>query len=261
MSTQQLWERKRILARSPIAVLVAVGVLLVAGCEDGADGPAVGSPITNGQSEAELADDGNGDTGADGGDGQGGGGGGGNTGGVGGGVSGGGGGSGGGSKEYEAPGAPIMVPARVQDQGLPISEVLKIMETGIREQCGGKLCVQLQVEQRDASEFCDNAFVYSDPGQRKYVKRGSTIVLVAGSKDCSPEAGGGEGESGGGEGGTGGEGETGGGEGGSSAGGSGGGDGESGGAGGSDDGEGEGESGSGEGDTGGESASGGGDLG
>ncbi len=88
-----------------------------------------------------------------------------------------------------APGAPIKVPARVMDQGRPLVDVLAEIETGIREQCGGKLCLEVEVEERDIDPFTKCDFVTTEPPQRSSVPRGSTVVVVAGAAPCeeSPE--------------------------------------------------------------------------
>ncbi len=85
-------------------------------------------------------------------------------------------------------GAPIMIPSIVQDQGRPLDEVAREIDSGIREQCGNDdLCVTLVVEQHD--EPCCTAcqFVRTEPPQGSEVERGTTVVIVSGSSPCPTE--------------------------------------------------------------------------
>jgi hypothetical protein len=101
------------------------------------------------------------------------------------------------NEENGAPGAPIDIPAEIQDQGRPLAEMQAIIEQGIREQCGGELCVQLAVE-HSAEDFDECTFIETRPPQRSSVARGSTVVIVAGSLPCptEPSEGGGSGSEG-----------------------------------------------------------------
>jgi hypothetical protein len=94
-----------------------------------------------------------------------------------------------------APGAPIRIPARVVDDGRPLADVLGEMTSGIKEQCGGTLCVTLQVEYSEPGlDRC--TFRRTRPPQRSTVPRGSTVVVVAGEDPCpSASDSGGEGTS------------------------------------------------------------------
>lgn len=90
-------------------------------------------------------------------------------------------------------GAPIKIPAAAQDQGRPLEEMRKIIESGIREQCGGELCVTLRVEPRNDS-FNSCQFVGTDPPQGTEVARDSTVVIVVGTQPCVDPPGGEDGE-------------------------------------------------------------------
>lgn len=83
-----------------------------------------------------------------------------------------------------APAAPIKIPAKTLDQGRPLSDLQAKIEAGIRDQCGGDLCVTLRVEYRDP-DFTRCAFVKTVPGQGSRVERGSIVVIVAGTNPCS----------------------------------------------------------------------------
>jgi hypothetical protein len=83
-----------------------------------------------------------------------------------------------------APGAPIQIPAKFDDEGRPLAEVTSEIQSGIRAQCGGELCVTLRTEHRDIAGFTSCQFVRTEPGQRTFVARGSIIVIVAGSELC-----------------------------------------------------------------------------
>jgi hypothetical protein len=52
-------------------------------------------------------------------------------------------------KDGKAPGAPIKISARDNDQGRPLSEVQTELESSIRQQCGGDLCVKIKVVHKD----------------------------------------------------------------------------------------------------------------
>jgi hypothetical protein len=89
-------------------------------------------------------------------------------------------------EEVGALGAPIDIPAEIEDQGEPLAQMRAFIEQGIRDQCGGELCVQLEVEHSDES-FDECQFVETRPQQRSSVARGSTVVIVAGTLPCPPE--------------------------------------------------------------------------
>ncbi len=90
--------------------------------------------------------------------------------------------------DARAIGAPIRIPAEVMDQGRPLGEMQEIIEGGIREQCGGELCVRLRVEARDDS-FKSCEFVETVPRQGTEVARGSTVVIVSGTQPCTDGTG------------------------------------------------------------------------
>jgi len=71
----------------------------------------------------------------------------------------------------------------VQDQGRPLDEVLPEMETRVRDQCGGQLCLEFQVVQREPS-FTQCTFVATEPPQDTEVARGSTVIVVVGTQPC-----------------------------------------------------------------------------
>ncbi|WP_249998351.1 hypothetical protein [Actinoplanes sp. M2I2] len=82
-----------------------------------------------------------------------------------------------------APGAPIRIPAKVTDQGAPLDGILGVIRAGIREQCGGKLCLTVKVRYtQDGLARCD--FWETIPPQRSTVPRGSTVIVVAGRDPC-----------------------------------------------------------------------------
>jgi hypothetical protein len=84
-----------------------------------------------------------------------------------------------------AAGAPIRIPARFQDQGRPLAEVTAEIETGLRDACGGDLCVTLRTEQRDVDGFTSCTFIATVPPQRSFVKRGGTVTILSGSAPCA----------------------------------------------------------------------------
>jgi hypothetical protein len=94
----------------------------------------------------------------------------------------------------EAIGTPIDVPAEIQDQGRPLADMRVLIEEGIREQCGGELCVDLEVE-HSVEDRDECTFVETRPPQRSRVQPGSTVVIVAGTLPCpsEPQEGGGSG--------------------------------------------------------------------
>ena len=90
-------------------------------------------------------------------------------------------------KPKEAPGAPIRIPARVDDQGRELDVVLGEMRSGIREQCGGELCLNLTVAYTSSNtDRC--TFWETSPPQRSMVPRGSTVTVIAGSEACPTPA-------------------------------------------------------------------------
>ncbi len=86
--------------------------------------------------------------------------------------------------DAEAIGAPIRVPTITMAPGAPLDDARDAIERRIREQCGGELCVELVVEQRDLHGVtaCDFAGIEPEPGT--WVQRGSTIVIVSGAQPC-----------------------------------------------------------------------------
>ena len=82
-----------------------------------------------------------------------------------------------------AVGAPVRIPREIADQGRALVEVWAELEEGLREQCGGELCVDLVLEESD-STFFTCQFVETRPRQQSEVERGSTVVVVAGSTPC-----------------------------------------------------------------------------
>ena len=92
----------------------------------------------------------------------------------------------GGDSDDEAAGAPINIPSFQQDQGRPLEEVLAEIESGVRDQCDGELCLELRVERSD-SNFTECRFVRTDPLQGSEVERGTTVVVIAGTLPCEDE--------------------------------------------------------------------------
>ena len=84
-----------------------------------------------------------------------------------------------------APGAPILIPARVTDMGRPLADVTAEIEAGVRQQCGGTLCLTLVHEQRANGDNTSCQFIATEPPQRTTVPRGSTVVIVSGSSPCT----------------------------------------------------------------------------
>jgi hypothetical protein len=95
---------------------------------------------------------------------------------------------GGRSKPGQAIGAPIKIPSIITDQGRPLAEVRSEIESGIREQCGGELCVTLRDEARDGSAYTSCQFWETDPPQGTSVDRGTTVVVVSGTEPCTTES-------------------------------------------------------------------------
>jgi len=90
-------------------------------------------------------------------------------------------------------GAPIRIPAATEDQGRPLGEMQEIIESGIRKQCGGELCVTLRVEPRnDSLKSCK--FDRTDPPQGTEVDRETIVVIVSGTQPCTDGPGGEGGE-------------------------------------------------------------------
>jgi hypothetical protein len=58
------------------------------------------------------------------------------------------------------------------------------IEAGVRDQCGGTLCLTLRHEERVIDGFTSCDFFATEPPQRTSVPRGSTVVIVAGSGPC-----------------------------------------------------------------------------
>jgi hypothetical protein len=92
----------------------------------------------------------------------------------------------GGGSDDEAPGAPIKIPSIVDDFGRPLNQVLAEIESGIRDQCDGELCVELRVEMSEPTlDKCQ--FVGTEPPQGSFVERDTTVVVVAGTLPCPGE--------------------------------------------------------------------------
>lgn len=91
--------------------------------------------------------------------------------------------------DAEAIGAPIRVPTIAFAGQASPGEVREVIERRIREQCGGELCVQVVVEQRDLAGVtaCDFAGIEPEPGT--WVERGTTIVIVSGTDPCDEPSG------------------------------------------------------------------------
>lgn len=83
-----------------------------------------------------------------------------------------------------AAGAPIQIPARFDDQGRPLAEVTSEIEAGLRDACGGDVCVTLRTEQRDIEGFTSCTFIATVPPQRSFVRRGGTVTILSGSAPC-----------------------------------------------------------------------------
>ena len=90
-------------------------------------------------------------------------------------------------KSGKAKGAPIRIPARIDDQGRPLAEVTAEIDTGVRDQCGGELCLVLRHKQEDVGTLTRCHFVRTEPHQRTLVPRGSTVVIVSGAAPCESE--------------------------------------------------------------------------
>lgn len=83
-----------------------------------------------------------------------------------------------------AAGAPIKIPSRFDDEGRPLAEVSAEIESGLRDACGGELCVTLRTEQRDAGVLTTCQFWKTEPPQESFVKRGGTVTILSGSLPC-----------------------------------------------------------------------------
>ena len=118
-----------------------------------------------------------------------------------------------GDQTQTAPGAPITIPNLIQGAGAPIDAAVNSLKTGaplpdddppipfdgIIHQCGGTLCVNIVVQQitgptpvlgsgavEDPANptYTQCQLVNIEPGPDAKVARGSTIVLVTGTKPC-----------------------------------------------------------------------------
>jgi hypothetical protein len=86
----------------------------------------------------------------------------------------------------KAAGAPIRIPARVNDEGRDLDVVLSEMRRDIKRQCGGDLCITLRVQYSEPDrKRC--SFQRTEPPQRTMVPRGSTVAVIAGTDSCTPE--------------------------------------------------------------------------
>jgi hypothetical protein len=90
-----------------------------------------------------------------------------------------------------AAGAPIQIPARFEDQGRPLDDVTAEINSRLREECGGDLCVTLLTEQQDVPGYTRCSFYETLPPQRSFVQRGSTVTIVSGAEPCEGETDGG----------------------------------------------------------------------
>jgi hypothetical protein len=91
------------------------------------------------------------------------------------------------SKDARAAGAPIRIPSIVHDQGRPLADVRSEIESGIKRQCGGDLCVTLRGAARDGSGYDSCTFWKTEPPQESTVRRGTTVVIVSGTGPCPAE--------------------------------------------------------------------------
>jgi hypothetical protein len=88
--------------------------------------------------------------------------------------------------KQKAAGAPIRIPARLNDEGKPLDAVLARIRSSIRDQCGGTLCVTLDVRYTDPDRLrCE--FQRTEPPQQSMVPRGSTVKVIAGRDPCGTE--------------------------------------------------------------------------
>jgi hypothetical protein len=112
-----------------------------------------------------------------------------------GGVPGGGGGNQGG---HVAKGSPLTIPDVTQSQGAPLADVLKSIElgtalptepghtyTGLIDQCGGTLCVTIQIKRQAHPGLLPCVFISSDPAPNAKIYRGQVLTVYATPGSCS----------------------------------------------------------------------------
>ncbi|MBC6461758.1 hypothetical protein [Actinomadura sp. HBU206391] len=97
------------------------------------------------------------------------------------------GGNGAGGNGAGARGAPIRIPAFNQ-AGVLITEARPELEKSITAACGGTLCVRLREEAReDVTTTCRYVRTEPDLNYGAEVRRDTTIVLITGTRPCTPE--------------------------------------------------------------------------
>jgi hypothetical protein len=95
-----------------------------------------------------------------------------------------------------AHGAPIKLPARVQDSGADLDEEIAAIRRDIVEACGGSVCVHWRIVRRHIDGRTRCTFDHIEPTGEPMVKRGSTFKIIVGSAACE-DNGSGSGNSGG----------------------------------------------------------------
>jgi hypothetical protein len=91
----------------------------------------------------------------------------------------------GGEGTAQAIGAPLQIPGRSQDQGKPLDEMQALITNALLQQCDGQEpCVTIVVR-KETSDIAGDKCVFdrTEPQQGSFVKRGSTVTIVA---QCPP---------------------------------------------------------------------------
>jgi hypothetical protein len=86
-----------------------------------------------------------------------------------------------------APGSPMRMPARTQNQGAPLAGELDYIRKGLIAECRGTLCVKIDIDYRDSLRSrCQ--FSKTEPAANAVFKyrRNIRVTVIAGSNKCRP---------------------------------------------------------------------------
>ena len=85
------------------------------------------------------------------------------------------------------------MPARTQDQGEPLDEKLAYIKAQLTAECGGKLCVKIEVVHTQ-SGYTKCQYYSSEPPPDSVFRyrRDMTVTIIAGSDDCDDSSGDGD---------------------------------------------------------------------
>jgi hypothetical protein len=92
-----------------------------------------------------------------------------------------------------AKGAPIKLPARVQDSGANLDEEIAAIRGDIIRACGGSVCVRWRIVPRKIEGRTTCLFDHIEPRGEPMVQRGSTFKIVVGSAACEDNGDSGDG--------------------------------------------------------------------